>query len=119
MLNEEKTLEDKEITEVMNSLIKNFQKELDASIVIIINQNIIMKNIILALFAVITLVSCRSGAGFSSKQEVVTNTKSGFWQIMFLAAKFLLKYKTKRISGNGGCNNYFAEAMVNASNGIL
>jgi uncharacterized protein YcfL len=34
-----------------------------------------MKNIILALFAVITLVSCGSKAGFSSKQEVVTNTK--------------------------------------------
>ena len=32
LLNEEKTLEDKEITEVMNSLIKNFQKEFSAEL---------------------------------------------------------------------------------------
>ena len=32
LLNEEKTLEDKEITEVMNSLIKNFQKEFNAEL---------------------------------------------------------------------------------------
>ena len=32
LLNEEKTLEDKDITEVMNSLIKTFQKEFEAEL---------------------------------------------------------------------------------------
>ena len=32
LLNEEKTLEDKDITEVMNSLIKSFQKEFSAEL---------------------------------------------------------------------------------------
>ncbi len=78
-----------------------------------------MKNIILALFAVITLVSCGSKAGFSSKQEVVTNTKWILADNVSGSKVPTLNIETKRISGNGGCNNYFAEAMVNASNGTF
>lgn len=78
-----------------------------------------MKNIILAFFAFIALASCTTQVGKSSKQEVVTNTKWTLADQVSGSKTPTLNIEDKRISGNGGCNNFFAEATVDASNGTF
>ena len=67
-----------------------------------------MKNIILAFFAFIALASCATQVGKSSKQEVVTNTKWTLADQVLGSKTPTLNIEDKRISGNGGCNNFFA-----------
>lgn len=78
-----------------------------------------MKNIILALFAFIAVASCASLSGSSSKQEVVTNTKWILADNVSGSKVPTLNIEAKRVSGNGGCNNFFADATVDAKNGTF
>ena len=78
-----------------------------------------MKNIILAFFAFIALASCATQVGKSSKQEVVTNTKWTLADQVSGSKTPTLNIEDKRISGNGGCNNFFAEATLDANNGTF
>ena len=78
-----------------------------------------MKNIILAFFAFIALASCATQVGKSSKQEVVTNTKWTLTDQVSGSKTPTLNIEDKRISGNGGCNNFCAEATVDANNGTF
>ena len=78
-----------------------------------------MKNIILAFFAFIALASCATQVGKSSKQEVVTNTKWTLADQVSGSKTPTLNIEDKRISGNSGCNNFFAEATVDANNGTF
>ena len=78
-----------------------------------------MKNIILAFFAFIALASCATQVGKSSKQEVVTNTKWTLTDQVSGSKTPTLNIEDKRISGNSGCNNFFAEATVDANNGTF
>lgn len=78
-----------------------------------------MKNIILALFALIIVASCASMSGSSSKQEVVTNTKWILADNVSSTKIPTLNIEGKRVSGNGGCNNFFADATVDAKNGTF
>ena len=78
-----------------------------------------MKNIILAFFAFIALASCATQVGKSSKQEVVTNTKWTLADQVSGSKTLTLNIEDKRISGNGVCNNFSAEATVDANNGTF
>ncbi|GGP02566.1 hypothetical protein GCM10010992_07560 [Cloacibacterium rupense] len=78
-----------------------------------------MKNIVLALFALIVVASCASQMGKSSKQEVVTNTQWTLADQVSGSKIPTLNIEDKRISGNGGCNNFFAEATVDAKTGTF
>ena len=78
-----------------------------------------MKNIILAFFAFIALASCATQVGKSSKQEVVTNTKWTLTDQVSGSKTPTLNIEDKRISGNGGCNNFFAEATVDTNSGTF
>ena len=71
-----------------------------------------MKNIILAFFAFIALASCATQVGKSSKQEVVTNTKWTLADQVLGSKTPTLNIEDKRISGNGGCNNFFAKQVI-------
>jgi heat shock protein HslJ len=50
---------------------------------------------------------------------VVTNTKWTLTDQVSGSKTPTLNIEDKRISGNGGCNNFFAEATVDANNGTF
>lgn len=77
-----------------------------------------MKNIFLSIFAAVTLVSCAS----------MSTSKVGSSQVNIAGTKWTLADQVKgktptlnvesgKITGNGGCNNYFGELSLDPTAG--
>lgn len=75
-----------------------------------------MKNIILAIFAVITIVSCGAMSKVGKTQANISNTS---WTLAenLKGAKPTLIIESGRLTGNAGCNNYFGELTLDATAG--
>lgn len=82
-----------------------------------------MKNIVLGIFGALVLASCGSQSGTTSNSSSV-----GKSQPSLLSTKWVLDDKVKgkvptlnieanKISGNGGCNNYFGTLTMDAASG--
>ena len=64
--------------------------------------------------------SLESISKIGSKQESVANTKWTLVDNNFSGAKApTLVIEGKRITGNGGCNNYFSDVVITASTGTF
>ncbi len=67
-----------------------------------------------------TVIWCATISKIGSKQESVANTKWTLVDNNFSGAKApTLVIEGKRITGNGGCNNYFSDVVITASNGTF
>ena len=66
------------------------------------------------------MISCATISKIGSKQESVANTKWTLVDNNFSGAKApTLVIEGKRITGNGGCNNYFSDVVITASTGTF
>ena len=83
-------------------------------------QKNIFRNISLAIFTAATIVSCSTMATSKSKvgtpQPNIANTQ---WTLAdnVKGKKPTLMIESARITGNGGCNNYFADLMIDRTVG--
>lgn len=83
-------------------------------------QKNIFRNISLAIFTVATFASCSTMSSSKTKvgtsQVNITNTK---WTLAdnVKGKKPTLVIESGKLSGNGGCNNYFADLMLDATVG--
>ena len=83
-------------------------------------QKNIFRNISLAIFTAATIVSCSTMATSKSKvgkpQPNISNTQ---WTLadQVKGKKPTLVIESARITGNGGCNNYFGEVMIDRTVG--
>ena len=83
-------------------------------------QKNIFRNISLAIFTAATVVSCSTMATTKMKvgtpQPNIANTK---WTLAdnVKGKKPTLVIESAKISGNGGCNNYFGEVMLDSTAG--
>lgn len=83
-------------------------------------QKNIFRNISLAIFTASTIVSCSTMATSKSKvgtpQPNIANTQ---WTLAdnVKGKKPTLMIESARITGNGGCNNYFADLMIDRTVG--
>ena len=84
------------------------------------SQKNIFKNISLAIFSAATLVSCATMSTSKSKvgssQPNIANTQ---WTLAdnVKGKKPTLVIESARISGNGGCNSYFGDVMLDTTVG--
>ena len=84
------------------------------------SQKNIIKNISLAIFTSATIASCSTMATSKSKvgteQPNIVNTK---WTLAdnVKGKKPTLVIEAARITGNGGCNNYFGDLMLDRTVG--
>ena len=76
-----------------------------------------MKKIFLALMLMAIIISCRSLPKFGKKQTSIVNTQWTLAEAGSSPKVATLNVETNRISGTGGCNNYFADVVLNAKNG--
>ncbi len=90
--------------------------------VINFQQKNIFRNISLAIFATATMASCSTVS--SSKSKVGTaqpNIIDTQWtladNINVKGKKATLLIESSKITGNGGCNNYFADLMIDRTVG--
>lgn len=84
------------------------------------NKYLHMKKIFWALVISSTVISCATISKIGSKQESVANTKWTLVDNNFSGAKApTLVIEGKRITGNGGCNNYFSDVVITASTGTF
>ncbi len=83
-------------------------------------QKNIFRNISLAIFTAATIVSCSTMATSKSKvgtpQPNIANTQ---WTLAdnVKGKTPTLNIESARITGNGGCNNYFADLMIDRTVG--
>ena len=83
-------------------------------------QKNIFRNISLAIFTAATIVSCSTMATSKSKvgtpQPNIANTQ---WTLAdnVKGKTPTLNIESARITGNGGCNNYFADIMIDRTVG--
>ncbi len=83
-------------------------------------QKNIFRNISLAIFTAATIVSCSTMATTKTKigtpQPNIANTQ---WTLTdnVKGKKPTLVIETAKITGNGGCNNYFGEVMLDRTVG--
>ena len=83
-------------------------------------QKNIFRNISLAIFTAATIVSCSTMTTSKSKvgtaQPNIANTQ---WTLAdnVKGKKPTLMIESARITGNGGCNNYFADLMIDRTVG--
>lgn len=79
-----------------------------------------MKNIFLAIFAAVVIASCSTMGGSKSKvgtsQANISDTQ---WVLSdnVKGKKPTLNVESGRITGNGGCNNYFGELSLDSTAG--
>lgn len=84
------------------------------------SQKNIFRNISLAIFTAATIVSCSTMTTSKSKvgtpQPNIANTQ---WTLAdnVKGKKPTLMIESARITGNGGCNNYFADLMIDRTVG--
>ena len=84
------------------------------------SQKNIFRNISLAIFTAATIVSCSTVATSKSKvgtpQPNIDNTQ---WTLAdnVKGKKATLVIESAKITGNGGCNNYFADVMIDRTVG--
>ena len=84
------------------------------------SQKNIFRNISLAIFTAATIVSCSTVTTSKSKvgtpQPNIDNTQ---WTLAdnVKGKKATLVIESARITGNGGCNNYFADVMIDRTVG--
>ncbi len=84
------------------------------------SQKNIFRNISLAIFTAATIVSCSTVTTSKSKvgtpQPNIDNTQ---WTLAdnVKGKKATLVIESAKITGNGGCNNYFAEVMIDRTVG--
>ena len=81
-------------------------------------RNLNIKNISLSVFAVLAMASCSTmnTSKIGKSQANISNTK---WVLAdnVKGKTPTLNIENKRITGNGGCNNYFAELNLDATAG--
>ena len=78
-----------------------------------------MKNLILAIFAVLTVFSCTTLSNISkvgSKQASVANTQWTLAESVKGKTPTLI-LENNKVSGNAGCNNFFGNLMMDATAG--
>lgn len=64
------------------------------------------------------MISCATISKIGKRQESVINTKWTLVDNNLSTSKApTLIIEGKRISGNGGCNNYFSDVIISAENG--
>lgn len=77
-----------------------------------------MKNIFLAIFTVSVIASCSAlgGSKIGSSQANIENTK---WTLSdnVKGKTPTLNIESGRVTGTGGCNNYFGELILDATAG--
>jgi heat shock protein HslJ len=75
-----------------------------------------MKKILLATVIILSVVSCGAISTITKKQPSLVNTK---WVLVDNTSGKTptLIVESARITGNGGCNNYFSEVVLNSGNG--
>lgn len=75
-----------------------------------------MKKYIFAAMASAVLYSC--GAVSTQNQPVLANTQ---WQLsdQVKGNQPTLVFENTRVSGNGGCNNYFGDLQADPATGVL
>lgn len=76
-----------------------------------------MRKIFLAFMLMTLVVSCGSLPQFGKKQASIVNTQ---WTLVETGSSPkvpTLNVENNRISGTGGCNNYFADIVLNTKNG--
>lgn len=75
-----------------------------------------MKKLLLAVIIALSVVSCGAISTITKKQPSLVNTK---WILVDNTAGKTptLIVEAGRISGTGGCNNYFSEVVLNPGNG--
>ena len=84
------------------------------------SQKNIFRNISLAIFTAATIVSCSTVTTSKSKvgtpQPNIDNTQ---WTLAdnVKGKKATLVIESAKITGNGGCNNYFADVMIDRTVG--
>lgn len=75
-----------------------------------------MKKIISLLVLAFIIISCGAISG-GKKQASLVNTK---WTLVDVGAVTkipTLQVESNRVSGNGGCNQYFSDVILNQENG--
>lgn len=76
-----------------------------------------MKNTVLTFLVLILVYSCGSLPKFGKKQATIANTSWALLDGGSMQKTPTLNIEAARISGTGGCNNYFSDIVLNAQNG--